>query len=302
MELAIQSHGPHKQSKLLEVCEFLLLSGANPNAYCDYGTMLCFATTIGVNCYFELLKRHGAKVDVFSAAATGDVEDVTTRLRRSSSLARSVDVIGKTPLHYCAGSKVWRDDHLAKERLVKVGKLLLDAGAEINAEFDTPHLHSTPFSYASTLGGNIALAKLLLARGADPGDARLLFDILRSMNRQDDEFSEIAELLLTQGISINDDYVPGRRGDTPLVEPAFVSPTKLADPSSGLTDDFVDLLRLQEGRLVFQFRTPFNQDSIPAPFRMLLIAFVHNFLDGCFPVFETHRMFLFDSGIARWDC
>ncbi|MHB0960528.1 MAG: ankyrin repeat domain-containing protein [Pirellulaceae bacterium] len=209
MELAIQSHGPHKQSKLLEVCEFLLLSGANPNAYCDYGTMLCFATTIGVNCYFELLKRHGAKVDVFSAAATGDVEDVTTRLRRSSSLARSVDVVGKTPLHYCAGSKVWMDDQLAKERLVKVGKLLLDAGAEINAEFDTPHLHSTPFSYASTLGGNIALAKLLLARGADPGDARLLFDVLRSMNRQDDEFSEIAELLLTQGISINDDYVPG---------------------------------------------------------------------------------------------
>ena len=74
-----------------------------------------------------------------------------------------------------------------------------------------------------------------------------------------------------------------------------MSSAKLAEPSSGLSDDLVDLLRLQR-RFLFQFRTPCHQDSIPAPFRMLVIAFLHNPLGWCrFPCLEVSRMRIFLS-------
>ena len=62
--------------------------------------------------------------------------------------------------------------------------------------------------------------------------------------------------------------------------PVCVSSAKFAEPSSGLSDDFVDLLRQQ--RQFLQLRTPCHEESNPAPFRMLLIGFLHNLLDGCF--------------------
>ena len=69
----------------------------------------------------------------------------------------------------------------------------------------------------------------------------------------------------------------------------------IAEPLSGLSHDFVDLERLQKGRLLFQLRTPLNQN--PVRVRSLVIAFINNLLDGRFPFSETHRLFLFDFGI-----
>ncbi len=208
LALAIESHGPRKEARLLEVCDLLLSAGAEPDACCEYGPLLCLAATKNTRAYVEKLREYDAKADIFTTAATGDVAEVRHHLRRNPSLAGKVDEVGKTPLHYCAGSRLWIDDAATRDNLVAIAELLLEAGAEVDAEYPYP-LRSTPFAVVATVGGNVELAELLLARGADPGDARLLFDVLRSMQRQDDEFSRIGDLLLANGISVNDDYVEG---------------------------------------------------------------------------------------------
>jgi hypothetical protein len=69
---------------------------------------------------------------------------------------------------------------------------------------------------------------------------------------------------------------------------------------SDLSHDLVDLERLQKGRFLFQLHTPLRQDFIPATFRWLVIAFINDLLDRRFPILKTHRLFLFDFGVARW--
>jgi hypothetical protein len=61
----------------------------------------------------------------------------------------------------------------------------------------------------------------------------------------------------------------------------------VAESSSDLSDDFVDLERLKKARFLFQIRTPFRQDPIGSLF--LVIALINNLLDGNFPWFKTHR-------------
>ncbi|WP_417376039.1 ankyrin repeat domain-containing protein [Gimesia maris] len=208
LSLAIESHGPRKAARLLEVCDLLLSAGAEPDACCEYGPLLCLAATKNTRAYVEKLREYGAKADIFTTAATGDIAGVRSRLRRNPRLAGKVDAVGKTALHYCAGSRLWIDDDAMRDKLVTIAGLLLEAGAEIDAAYPFP-LHSTPFAVVATVGGNVELADYLLDRGADAGDARLLFDVLRSMKRQDDEFSRIGDLLLAHGVNVNDEYVEG---------------------------------------------------------------------------------------------
>ena len=208
LSLAIESHGPRKAARLLEVCDLLLCAGAEPDACCEYGPLLCLAATKNTRAYVEKLREYGAKADIFTTAATGDIAGVRSRLRRNPTLAGKVDAVGKTALHYCAGSRLWIDDEATRDDLTVIAELLLEAGAEIDAEYPFL-LHSTPFAVDATGGGNVQLAEYLLDRGANVGDARLLFDVLRSMQRQDDEFSCIGDLLLANGVDVNDDYVEG---------------------------------------------------------------------------------------------
>ena len=208
LSLTIDSHGPRKAARLLTVCDLLLCAGADPSACCEYGPLLCLAATKDTTAYVEKLKEYGAKADIFTVAATGDHTGVRSRLHRNSALAGKVDAVGKTALHYCAGSRLWIDDDATRDSLMAIAVLLLEAGAEIDAEYPFL-LHSTPFAVAATGGGNVQLAEYLLDRGANVGDARLLFDVLRSMKRQDDEFSHIGDLLLANGVDVNDEYVDG---------------------------------------------------------------------------------------------
>lgn len=208
LSLAINSHGPRKEARLLGVCDLLLSAGADPNACCEYGPLLCLAATKDTTAYVEKLKGYGAKADIFTTAAIGDHTGVRSRLHRNPALAGKVDAVGKTALHYCAGSRLWMNDEAKCDSLMAIAVLLLEAGAEIDAEYPIL-LHSTPFAVAATVGGNVQLAEYLLDRGADVGDARLLFDVLRSMKRQNDEFSRIGDLLLVNGVDVNDEYVEG---------------------------------------------------------------------------------------------
>jgi hypothetical protein len=78
-----------------------------------------------------------------------------------------------------------------------------------------------------------------------------------------------------------------------------VSSAGVAEPASDLSHDFVDLEWLQEVWFFLQLRTPFHQD--PTPNLWLLIAFINNLLDGCFPFFKTYHLFLLDCGRVSCD-
>ena len=79
-----------------------------------------------------------------------------------------------------------------------------------------------------------------------------------------------------------------------------MSSAEVAEPLSDLSHDFVDLEWLQKGRFLFQLCTPCHQDCVDS--RLLVNAFINNLLDGHFPFLKTHRLFLLEFGIARFDC
>jgi hypothetical protein len=64
----------------------------------------------------------------------------------------------------------------------------------------------------------------------------------------------------------------------------------LTMPSLRLTssDDFVDLVRLQKGRSLFQLSPPFHQD--PSHRLGLVMALINDLLDSHFPFFKRHRL------------
>lgn len=70
----------------------------------------------------DLLKRHGAGQDIFAAAYLDEPDRAATLLAANPSLARAVDAAGLTALH-----------HAAERGALQVARLLIDAGADVNA-------------------------------------------------------------------------------------------------------------------------------------------------------------------------
>jgi ankyrin repeat protein len=130
-------------------------------------------------------------VDVFEAAAIGDVERLRVVIDSDPSLVTAWSEDGFTPLHFAAFFGHPEAAKLLTERGAdlearstneqfafdatplhsaaaagqrEVCKILLDAGADVNA---VQHGGYTPLIDAAQ-NGNVELAKLLLARGADP--------------------------------------------------------------------------------------------------------------------------------------
>jgi hypothetical protein len=56
--------------------------------------------------------------------------------------------------------------------------------------------------------------------------------------------------------------------------------------------DVVDLKRLEEGRRLFELRTPGGQESLPGGFLRLPIGFISNLFNRRFPILQVHRLFL----------
>ncbi len=93
--------------------------------------------------------------EIFRAAKKGDLAALRKLLRADSSLAHSRDKDGSTPLHWAA----WRGQ-------VEVARLLLEAGADVNARNQNTHWGTTPL-HAAAHGNQAAVVQLLLANGAD---------------------------------------------------------------------------------------------------------------------------------------
>jgi ankyrin repeat protein len=93
----------------------------------------------------------GAEIDVFAAAATGRIEDLSRRATDATVNSYAYD--GWTPLHLAAffGHK-------------EAARVLLDAGADVHA-VSRNGLTNTPL-HAATAGKHEAVAMLLLEHGA----------------------------------------------------------------------------------------------------------------------------------------
>jgi ankyrin repeat protein len=92
---------------------------------------------------------------MIKAAKKGDVAAVKQLLTLDTELTNARDKDGSTPLH-CAS---WKGH-------VQVVKLLLDAGADINAKSQNDHYGDTPL-HAASHGNQKDVVKVLIERGAD---------------------------------------------------------------------------------------------------------------------------------------
>lgn len=159
--------------------------------------------------YVELLLRHGAKRDVFTSASILDVARVRRFLARDPGLCRARDEQGRTPLHYLCASGMHETEPRGVQKCLKIAELLLDAGAEADAEWASrdgqPKTPKRPLWWAVSWRKNTPLVELLLERGAD-ARAQLHEAAVEST-------PEILELLVAHGAPVD----LKRDGRTPLL-------------------------------------------------------------------------------------
>lgn len=117
-------------------------------------TVLMTAMYHGNREIVDLLRSQGARVDIFSGSALGDLAAVKALLDADHSLLDRLSPDGWTALHLAAF--FCRSDVVA---------YLIEQGADIHARSNNS-MNNTPL-HAVMPGGQRALVELLLARGAD---------------------------------------------------------------------------------------------------------------------------------------
>jgi ankyrin repeat protein len=93
--------------------------------------------------------------EIIKAAKSGNTELARALLASDTSLVEARDKDGSTPLH-CA---VWKGHQ-------PVVALLLEAGADVNAQNENDHWGTTPL-HAAAHANQAAIAQLLIDHGAD---------------------------------------------------------------------------------------------------------------------------------------
>ncbi len=128
--------------------------------------------------HLEGLARARSPVSKFEAAADaivrGDSAQLETLLRENPELAtaRSTREHRSTLLHYVSANGIEDFRQMTPKNIVEIAKMLLEAGADVNAESDAYGGRSTTLGLTATschpeaAGVQIPLMELLLARGA----------------------------------------------------------------------------------------------------------------------------------------
>ncbi len=114
----------------------------------------------------DVLKRAGAKNDVFTASALGDAKRVNKYLDKDPSLARARDGGLLTALQCAAGSRMGRKDPKIAKALLEIATRLVDAGADVNATTKS-WAHDVAVSYFAIGSRQVEILKLLLKHGLD---------------------------------------------------------------------------------------------------------------------------------------
>jgi ankyrin repeat protein len=169
-----------------------------------------------------------------TAVILGDADRVRTEIGRDPGLATRPDArSGWTPLHAACASRWHQLDPGRAEGLLAVARSLLDAGAAPNGRTGGQGGNGgwTPLRCAVAGAANPLITKLLLERGAVPGDDDLYLaafgedghDCLRLLLGQAGNVAEIARMALAAPISTN--YAAGVR----LLLEAGADPNRYAD-------------------------------------------------------------------------
>ncbi len=158
--------------------ETLLKLGADPHQRGGYARLTALQmAAIDSPQFVPVLSPRFTPFDFFHACVLLDRKRVETLLKKDKLLARSRDLNGYTGLHYVAASRLYgQSDALHKAQLA-LAKLLIDAGADVNATFPytggdypIPVLH-----FACGFHNNPELTELLLKAGAMPYDNESIY-------------------------------------------------------------------------------------------------------------------------------
>jgi ankyrin repeat protein len=169
-----------------------------------------------------------------TAVILGDAGRVRTEIGRDPGLATRPDArSGWTPLHAASASRWHLLDPGRAEGLLAVARMLLDAGADPNGSTGGQGGHGgwTPLRCAVAGAANPLITRLLLERGAVPGDHDLYLagfgedghECLRLLLGHAPDVAQIARMALAAPISTN--YTEGVR----LLLEAGADPNRYAD-------------------------------------------------------------------------
>jgi ankyrin repeat protein len=173
-----------------------------------------------------------AGYDFRTAVILGDADRVREMLERDPGLATRRDARwGWTPLHAVCGSRWHHLDPARAEGLTTVASLLLNAGADPVATTSGPRGGWTPLRCAVAGVANPAITRLLMDRGATPGDHDLYLACFG------DDGHQSLRLLL--------EHAPDMRHSTALAGPVSTGDTEAvrlllhagADPNRPLPRD-----------------------------------------------------------------
>lgn len=145
-----------KINNIEQVAELLHQDATLVNAKNSHGeTAILMAAYYRSQEIRELLLSNGAELNIFEAAAVGNIPRIRELLRDTPDLIDSYSADGFTPIGLAA--------HFGHEDAVK---LLLELGANINARGTDGNLNNMPI-HAAIAGNHEHIVKLLIDQGAD---------------------------------------------------------------------------------------------------------------------------------------
>ena len=155
---------------------------------------LFFAMQAGYGATIDVLRRHGAALDVFEAAALGDLVELKCLLIASPELAHARrEHCGGTPLHAARGN-------------VEAARLLIEFGTDVNA-VDGENQRLTSL-HCRAEHGDVQMVDLLLDHGANVHAGSCMSTPLHCavggfQHAPPQRWREVAERLLQAGADIN---------------------------------------------------------------------------------------------------
>lgn len=196
IQIEPHSKQPGADAPRLACLKWMLANGADPEQLGGWPATRAIITAafVGEPAYIAELRRAGAIVDGFVAAALGDIRHVEKALTKDDSFATARDSGGLTALHCSTGSRLGGRNKKIRDALVAIATLLLNRGADVKTTVRS-WAHDVDAVYFAVSSDQREVFSLLLARGADATQA--LVPAVWS-NKTD-----LAELALSRGARID---------------------------------------------------------------------------------------------------